>query len=59
MWSASFRRDYALLSAQIGYQFDERVSLRLTAENLTDKKYYTRIDVGRGRAISAICAMSC
>ena len=35
---------YALLSAQIGYQFDERVSLRLTAENLTDRKYYTRIE---------------
>ncbi|MBB3941305.1 outer membrane receptor for ferric coprogen and ferric-rhodotorulic acid [Novosphingobium fluoreni] len=35
---------YALLSAQIGYQFNERVSLRLTAENLTDKKYHTRIE---------------
>ena len=33
-----------MLSAQIGYQFSERFSLRLTGENLTDKKYYTRIE---------------
>lgn len=38
------QKAYALLSAQIGYQFNERLSLRLTGENLTDKKYYTRIE---------------
>ncbi|WP_087576085.1 TonB-dependent siderophore receptor [Sphingobium xenophagum] len=38
------QKAYALLSAQIGYQFSERFSLRLTGENLTDKKYYTRIE---------------
>lgn len=35
---------YALFSAQIGYQFSERFSLRLTGESLSDKKYYTRIE---------------
>lgn len=38
------QKAYALLSAQIGYQFSDSFSLRLTGENLTDKKYYTRIE---------------
>lgn len=34
---------YTLLSAQVGYRFNENLDLSLNGNNLTDKKYYSRI----------------
>ncbi|AQU81378.1 MULTISPECIES: TonB-dependent siderophore receptor [unclassified Halomonas] len=34
---------YTLLSAQVGYRFNESLDLSLNGNNLTDKKYYSRI----------------
>ena len=34
---------YALLSAQVGYQINDHLSLNLSVDNLLDKKYYEKV----------------
>ncbi|MDU9389595.1 TonB-dependent siderophore receptor [Pseudomonas japonica] len=38
------QRGYALTSAQIGYRINKNLSVKLTGNNLFDRKYYERVD---------------
>ena len=38
------QRGYAITTAQIGYRINKHLSLKLTGNNLFDRKYYDRVD---------------